>query len=190
MPISTEVSASAATALASGPACTPRRPAAFGQRRSPPRGPSGRRRTPARRSRWSASLCSLWAATLWKAATTRAGVAEALLRGERGGVFGRQLHARDLRRHQRHGGVDDELAGDVRLDLVEDGGVAGPRHGQQHDPRRPWRPRRWWRPGRRSAGASWRPPRPCPRARADGRRCSRPWPAACRGRSPACPCRR
>ena len=62
---------------------------------APPRGPSGRRRRPARRSRSASSFCSLCAATLWNADTTRTPAPEPLLRGERGGVLRRQLHARD-----------------------------------------------------------------------------------------------
>ena len=52
--------------------------------------------------------------------------AEPLLRGKRGGGLRRQLHARDLGRHQRHGRVDHDLARNVRRDLLQDLSVVRP----------------------------------------------------------------
>ena len=79
------------------------------------------------------SFCSLSAATLWKAPTTRAvspsaccAVTAALsaggncTRATRGGTSGTVE-------------FDDDLAGDVRLDLGEHGGVVGPGDGHDDD---------------------------------------------------------
>ena len=62
---------------------------------------------------------------------------EPLLRGRPGRPSRRRLHARHPGRHQRHGRVDDDLAGDVRRDLVQDGVVIGERHRDERQCRRP-----------------------------------------------------
>jgi hypothetical protein len=48
-------------------------------------------------------------------------------------MLGRQLHPRHARRHERHGGIHHQLAGDVRGNLVEDRSLAFPRHRDDDD---------------------------------------------------------
>ena len=59
--------------------------------------------------------------------------AEQRLRLERGGAAGRQLHAADLGRLERHGHVDEHLAGQTRHDRAQRVGVRGVGHGQDDD---------------------------------------------------------
>ena len=56
-----------------------------------------------------------------------------LLRRHGGRALGRELNARDLGRHQGHGGVDQDLAGERRADGLEIGAMVGEGNGEHHD---------------------------------------------------------
>ena len=58
-----------------------------------------------------------------------------LLRRHGGRALGRELNAGDLRRHQRHGGVDQDLARERGADGLQIGAMVGEGNGEHHDVR-------------------------------------------------------
>ena len=119
MKISTEVSASAAAEFASAPPWMPRMPAAPARGRRRPRAPPCRRRRPARRNRPARPRLEQMRRDVLKGRDHARPRARAELRRHRRRAFGRQLHARHLRRHQRHGDIDQDLAAQRVADALE-----------------------------------------------------------------------
>ena len=106
----------------------------------------------------------------------------------------RQLHAADLRRHERHGDVDQDFPGERRSDLLERRKLRGIGHRQHDDVPALGRGEivGAFRTFDADAGID-RRRRPAARARASASRSrygGRRWPSGAPGRCPPCRCRR